>query len=936
MVWKTPALAARLLSTPGRGPGFCRTTSDVQTAIPIRPRLKQRATDTTTRLPDGSTADGLPVSWTVLMHVVAVEGYTVQEQAWGETTWDAPEDQGDDWALLWRSNDYRWLAKTTFDGLVTAAYWTFAMMTVDSSRDRWAYDMTKSLGDIPVDPIVTFGGDTLYFQTLNVAHVGLKHADAPSAEQRQIAMTEIESLEWEEVAWSREVEIEAHATSTGLAKLQKVGDEDYRVYPAYGKLDPEGNPVEPFQPADHNTVRVKVELAAGIPENMEGTLHLAWYDPDNTLANVPAAPPAKNGHGQRDNADGVELVEAGEPLPGFELTFTTAGVSPNSDWIQKSYLAIPKARYGDNFIVAVHPNKVIVTQYEFRENDAQDLVLMYQENTGQWTELRAKPEDPEKGDLRTSILTIMPSVDIDTDSDNTGTVERSDAEEEIENHPDHLGKRLFINWNDSNKNGIPDKDEMEEDEDEMEEEEKTPKVYDDPDKDLVKAVLDVGLTTYEGLDGYNLVLHYPPHVRIWADARRHPLSGEGAANPLSIGAVPDDTARTHTWTIDLNAWDPAELFPLPVFVEGIAIDAAAVNWTLYAPGPDGQMLDTDAAKFSVEPIVWPSNETEPANLNDPDNMNWALKSSDTWNGFTLEPGWEIDKSLVEIINGQSATIRTRYPEETSPNSNIWKGNNYPARTSIDLGKALGLDQSGPITNYRVEVHFSYEDAPEGRSIAHYVDASNGQKKPGFFANSGVFVDGITEIQIFDTASLNAAFGDGTTVIINGQNTVIKALMGTAEFTDPDNPNKQTGFAVPGPDPQWVSLADHQGNIPDVGLWRAEEVAALITGIAYNEESAWTNWEDQGGVEVFFTSQADLVAKPGSMIIDVYRRGDGKSDVKVTCGGVSYYYEGIQGTGQAKQQGANIKDNVELQSHWGSGVRFTQAKVTAIPENERER
>jgi hypothetical protein len=140
----------------------------------------------TISVPDGSTADGLtavtvvskntdgmPVSWTVLVHVVAVEGYTVQEQAWGETTWHAPEDRGDDWALLWRSNDYRWLAKTTFDGLVTAAYWTFAMMTVDSSRDRWAYGTTGRTGDRPVAPTVTFGGQTIYFETLNTAQVGL-------------------------------------------------------------------------------------------------------------------------------------------------------------------------------------------------------------------------------------------------------------------------------------------------------------------------------------------------------------------------------------------------------------------------------------------------------------------------------------------------------------------------------------------------------------------------------------------------------------------------------------------------------------------------------------------------------------------------------------------------------------------------------------------
>ena len=910
MVWKTPALAARLLSTPGRGPGFCRTTSDVQTAIPIRPRLKQRATDTTTRLPDGSTADGLPVSWTVLMHVVAVEGYTVQEQAWGETTWDAPEDQGDDWALLWRSNDYRWLAKTTFDGLVTAAYWTFAMMTVDSSRDRWAYDMTKSLGDIPVDPIVTFGGDTLYFQTLNVAHVGLKHADAPSAEQRQIAMTEIESLEWEEVAWSREVEIEAHATSTGLAKLQKVGDEDYRVYPAYGKLDPEGNPVEPFQPADHNTVRVKVELAAGIPENMEGTLHLAWYDPDNTLANVPAAPPAKNGHGQRDNADGVELVEVGEPLPGFKLTFTTTGVSPNSDRIQKSYLAIPKARYGDNFIVAVHPNKVIVTQYEFRENDAQDLVLMYQENTGQWTELRAKPEDPEKGDLRTSILTIMPSVDIDTDSDNTGTVERSDAEEEIENHPDHLGKRLFINWNDSNKNGIPDKDEMEEDEDEMEEEEKTPKVYDDPDKDLVKAVLDVGLTTYEGLDGYNLVLHYPPHVRVWADARRHPLSGEGAANPLSIGAVPDDTARTHTWTIDLNAWDPAELFPLPVFVEGIAIDAAAVNWTLYAPGPDGQMLDTDAAKFSVEPIVWPSNES---------GTEWKSKPTTQWNGFTLPAGWYIDKTLEELITSEDGIghIRTHYPrEKTDKVLGDPNGSNYTGAMGYTSHSDAPAASTHEYSNgFEMTVEFKFDGPEYVETFQRYVYDQSQTESPSFFQNSGVYIYDHYEVQIYNTEALMKA--------INAQD------LNTFEVDVDGLTNQGIRADIVNNEVRLYHELDAQQNPK---YWtRGEAVSGCISGVPYKVPDVSN--DPLGALQ----AAEQLINGSGSNTMVIVATPVDPEDpaagleLTVTLNGVVTWDnpQVVSRTGSGKDE-ENVDEYVYLQSHWGSGVEFLSAQITPLP------
>ncbi len=61
--------------------------------LDARPALSHKRT---VPLPPGSTQDGmtavtvvakdaddLPVSWTVLVHVVAVEGYTVEEQAWG-------------------------------------------------------------------------------------------------------------------------------------------------------------------------------------------------------------------------------------------------------------------------------------------------------------------------------------------------------------------------------------------------------------------------------------------------------------------------------------------------------------------------------------------------------------------------------------------------------------------------------------------------------------------------------------------------------------------------------------------------------------------------------------------------------------------------------------------------------------------------------------
>ncbi len=53
------------------------------------------------------------------------------------------------------------------------------------------------LGIVSVAPTVTFGGQTIYFETLNTAQVGLNPDDGPSPRQPRIAVTNIESLEWE-------------------------------------------------------------------------------------------------------------------------------------------------------------------------------------------------------------------------------------------------------------------------------------------------------------------------------------------------------------------------------------------------------------------------------------------------------------------------------------------------------------------------------------------------------------------------------------------------------------------------------------------------------------------------------------------------------------------------------------------------------------------
>jgi hypothetical protein len=342
---------------------------------------------------------------------------------------------------------------------------------------------------------------------------------------------------------------------------------------------------------DHTTVRVEVELAAPVPEGMLGSVHLAWYDPNNTVAN--RSTPAQSGHGTRDNDEDVVLGTAGDPLPGFTLNFKVKPPKERGpetmDQRLTSYLVVADARYGDNFIVVGHPHEDIEKTYEFRENASQQLVLMYPENTGLWKELPdGKDEfgdiDPTVPDLQTSILTIFPSVDIDCDSDNTATptshgIERSDWEERIENEPGYLGKVVGFNEDDDNENGVPDYLEH--------------AGYDYPnggtwvpfdDDDLVPVVLDRGFEDLSGMDNaedpsvffvFELKMTVDRGLKYWLDRQKTSIEGS-LYDPDETDAFTEagHNKLIYRWLVsagDVN-------YPPSICVEGI--DPAALTDTL--------------------------------------------------------------------------------------------------------------------------------------------------------------------------------------------------------------------------------------------------------------------------------------------------------------------------------------------------------------------
>ncbi|MGM0490258.1 MAG: hypothetical protein ACQESR_26320, partial [Planctomycetota bacterium] len=500
-------------------------------------------------------ADGLPVAWTVLVHVVAVEGYEVEEQAWGETTWDAPEDSGVDtngnyWSLLWACDDHRWKAKTTSDGLMTAVNWGFESITLDSSRDRWTYASPGGLGETLITPTVTFGGNNIYFQTLNTASVQLHREGSPpydyTADQPRIALTYVDSMKWEEVLYSRTV------NGLDLAQLS-TGAEGYVVYP------------DMTAPDVFDTIRVKVTLAEEVPKGMQGTLHLAWFDPDNTVANVPATPDPDRGPGQRDN-------EAALTPETLTLTFLPDDPTNPDDTpgIGKGVFEIQNARYGDNFIVAAHPHDGIVQTFEFRDDGSGTLVLMRPENSGEWVELPDNSAGDFRftGDYRTSILTIFPSVDIDTDSDNTGSIEHGDHEDYVEDKPSEPGKIFFVNNDDDDLDGICD-------------------LFDGsiacPDDDLYPATLELAFPNTDGMTGFTLELTCSNHLYMYADDQKTLL-------PESASVV---RGVHYQWVIGTSL--PA--FPPRAYVEGIYPGRGTVTWSIL--DTNDEVVYSDVVVFTV-------------------------------------------------------------------------------------------------------------------------------------------------------------------------------------------------------------------------------------------------------------------------------------------------------------------------------------------------
>ncbi len=117
-----------------------------------------------------------------------------------------------------------------------------------------------------------------------------------------------------------------------------------------------------------NQLRVKVTTTP-IPEGLEGTLHLSWFDPIDRTSNDGVnivdddtenwtATEAEGGK-QKDNK-----VAPAFKFGSKKLTFSDDEAFTTSN-VRKAILEIPSEAFGDNLIVAAHPNEGAQDEYGF-------------------------------------------------------------------------------------------------------------------------------------------------------------------------------------------------------------------------------------------------------------------------------------------------------------------------------------------------------------------------------------------------------------------------------------------------------------------------------------------------------------------------------------------------------------------------------------------
>lgn len=187
----------------------------------------------------------------------------------------------------------------------------------------------------------------------------------------------------DQVEWVTQPQAATSMSALNMAELVPYGD-GYRTFPEM----PEPNGF------NYNNVEVSITLALAIPDGMEATVWVDWYDPNNAISDE--QPQSRMRH-QRDNWG--EIVVSVD-----HVKFTAAERS------KRIRLEITQAQPGDNYIIAAHPNDGVAGTYVVETKEQYDKsnytgvagrTLLYPEPSDLFYDCSELPTS-----LHTSVLTV--------------------------------------------------------------------------------------------------------------------------------------------------------------------------------------------------------------------------------------------------------------------------------------------------------------------------------------------------------------------------------------------------------------------------------------------------------------------------------------------------------------------------------------------------
>lgn len=288
---------------------------------------------------------------------------------------------------------------------------------------------------------------------------------------------------------------------------------------------------------------------------------------------------------------------------------------------------------------------------------------------------------------------------------------------------------------------------------------------------------------------------------------------------------------------------------------------------------------------------------------------WHLENTSNWEGFALEDAWWIEKSLEDYITNPAdqGTAATVHPDANNGTACTTGASESPTNGDYYT------DFSGGFT---MEFDY-YFDTSRGDGIYGWVQAIAGgtpRNKLSFIGNSGVKFGGV-EAAIFDVKSMVDRVGG----LSKFQQT--EPYQNGVKYGTNDLSNTEVDVRI-----QYDSDGDGDIDAND-GNYEIEHLSQLMAGIEYDETDYGTIYDfTKGNPSTPYTWQHFYAA-----LVENYNRTNSSMKIDVTQNGSLYtlaiFLDGST-TASYEKSGITLSslNTLYLQSHWGSGVVFSDLNI----------